>query len=187
MSEFALALRPALADAPRGDFGRQPTTLALTAPATGHVILALAEPAAGDLAARLTVLAGGSALAVRPAGLGQWLMIGADALTPAAIAALEAGLDGAAVLVDQSHGRVRMALAGPQIEPALAKGVGIDLALAACPVGHTAQTLLGPIPVQMTRTEVDRFEFVVMRSFAVNLWGELITLAREFGVSADPA
>ncbi len=184
MLEVQLHHRPALAGARSGVFGPQPATVTLTALPEGHVVRVLAAPGAEHLADRLAVLGDGRPHAVRSSGPGQWLIVGDVPLAPGRLKAMEAGLESLAALVDESHGRVRIAIAGPPIEAVLAKGNGVDLALAAFPVGHGAVTMIGHANVHLTRIGDDRFEILVMRSFALDLWADLIGMALEFGISA---
>jgi sarcosine oxidase subunit gamma len=81
-------------------------------------------------------------------------------------------------LVDQSHGRVRIAIEGDAVEDVLAKGTGLDLANFA--VGSAATTLIGHLATHITRTAPNRFELMVLRGFAESLWHDLETMSREF-------
>jgi sarcosine oxidase subunit gamma len=184
MPEFDLLHRPALAGAKSGQFGKVPAAISLTALPEGHVVQALAAPGAGDLTGTLQALGNDGPHTIRPAGPGQWLIVGNGPLAPGGVRAMEARADSLAALVDQSHGRVRIAIGGTPIEAVLAKGTGIDLALAAFPVGQSAQTLIGHIAVHLTRVGADSFEIIVMRSFALDLWAALIDMGLEFGISA---
>ncbi len=112
---------------------------------------------------------------LRPAGPGQWLLV-SDA--PVDIAALAARLPDVAVC-DQGHGRVRIAVEGPRAAAMLAKGTAVDLERMA--VGASAQTLVGPIGVHLTRTGEAAFELMVLRGFAESLWHDLGEMAAEYG------
>ena len=139
----------------------------LTALPEGHVVLLLTR--AGAPAPDLPGL--------RPAGPGQWFVVGDSPLAAAELAAL-ARLPGVAVS-DQSHGRVRIAVAGAQAAAAmLAKGTAVDLE--ALPVGASTATLIGPLGVHLTRTADRAFELVVLRSFAAALWHDLEVMAAEY-------
>jgi len=186
MPDVQLIHRPALAGAKSGQFGKTPATLMLAALPEGHVVQVLAAPGAGDLNGTLRAVGDGSAQAVRPVGPGQWLIIGPAPLASGSVQAMEEKLAGLAALVDQSHGRVRMLISGAPVEAMLAKGTGVDLALAAFPVGRSVTTLIGSISAHLTRVGTDSFEIIVMRSFARDLWAELIEMGREFGISATP-
>ena len=138
----------------------------LSALPEGHVVLLLTR--AGAPAPDLPGL--------RPAGPGQWFMVGDSPLAAAELAAL-ARLPGVAVS-DQSHGRVRIAVAGAQAAAMLAKGTAVDLE--ALPVGASTATLIGPLGVHLTRTADRAFELVVLRSFAAALWHDLEVMAAEY-------
>ena len=91
-----------------------------------------------------------------------------------------------ASLVDNSHGRVLVRLAGPKARDLLAFGTPVDLAPEAFPVGAGAATLLGHIAVTLLlRSEPPEtgpvFEIVVARGFAESLWDWLTGRARRFG------
>ena len=93
-------------------------------------------------------------------------------------------MDGRASLVDQSHGRAGIEIAGAAVEDVLCKGVGLPLDLAAFPVGKSASTLLGHVSVHLARTANQRFESLAGRGFSVSVWEDLIHMALEFGVEA---
>ncbi len=139
----------------------------LTALPDGHVVLLLAKT--GAPAPDMEGL--------RPAGPGQWFLVGDAPLTEAGMAALAARLPEVA-LSDQSHGRVRIAVAGPQVVAMLAKGTAVDLERMA--VGQSATTLIGPLGVHLTRTGPAAFELMVLRSFAAALWHDLEAMAAEY-------
>ena len=112
---------------------------------------------------------------LRPAGPGQWFLLGE---------ALPEGLEGFAVS-EQGHGRLRIALEGPDAAALLAKGTALDLD--ALEVGASAQTLIGPIGAHVTRTGARRFELIVLRSYAESLWHDLGEMAAEYGAPVDAA
>jgi heterotetrameric sarcosine oxidase gamma subunit len=80
-----------------------------------------------------------------------------------------------------SHGRVRLALEGPAARAALATLVPIDLHPAAFAVGDCAQTGAHHIAVLLERTDVDRYELTVLRSYARSLWELLADAALRYG------
>jgi sarcosine oxidase subunit gamma len=106
---------------------------------------------------------------LRPAGPGQWFLLAEE---------LPAGLDGFAVS-EQGHGRLRIALEGPDAAALLAKGTALDLD--ALGLGASAQTLIGPIGAHVTRLGPERFELMVLRSYAESLWHDLAGMAAEYG------
>jgi len=118
--------------------------------------------------------------AVYANGPGQWFIVGEAPLSRAALGTFLGGLPNGAVAVDQSHGRVRVRIAGPRVERVLEKGSGVDLTGAVFPVGHSATTLIGHIAVHVARTGDASFELTVLRSFAGSLWDDLVRMSREF-------
>jgi sarcosine oxidase subunit gamma len=146
----------------------------------GHVVHVLARVADGDITAFLQGIAGGSPFVVRPVSPGQWFIVGDKTLTHAETQTLIASLKPKADGVDQSHGRVRIALHGPKAMRVLAKGTAADLALPAFPIGNATTTSIGHISAHLTRTEADRFEIIVLRGFAESLWDDLAHMSREF-------
>jgi sarcosine oxidase subunit gamma len=113
---------------------------------------------------------------LRPAGPGQWFLVGEATLAAEELAAL-AGLPGVAVS-DQSHGRVRIEVAGEKAAAMLAKGTALDLEALA--VGASATTLVGPLGVHLTRTGATSYELMALRSFAAALWYDLEAMAAEY-------
>lgn len=176
MPEFALEHRAALA-------GKEPLSLmgvTLGALAEGHVLHALSASADGDLSGAIRTALGRDALSVRSVSPGQWFIVGDAVLSPAELAGIAEKLKPLADLVDQSHGRVRIAISGEKAADVLSKGTAADLALAAFPVGHATTTLIGHIGAHITRTAEDAFELIVLRGFAESLWDELADMSGEF-------
>lgn len=118
------------------------------------------------------------AAALTPALAGD---VGDAVLSNTARAALAARLKPAAEVVDQSHGRVRIALSGPMATRVLAKGTAADLSLTAFPIDHATTTLIGHIAAHLTRIAEDRFELIVLRGFAESQWEDLDRMSAEFG------
>lgn len=139
----------------------------LTALPEGHVVLLLTRSSAPapDLPG------------LRPAGPGQWFLVGDAPLAAAELAALVARLPEVAVS-DQSHGRVRIAVEGERAAATLAKGTAVDLD--ALPVGAATATLVGPLGVHLTKTAETAYELMVLRSFAAALWHDLEAMAAEY-------
>lgn len=82
-------------------------------------------------------------------------------------------LDGLAAVTDQSDGYATLEIAGAGVEAVLARLVPLDLRSAAFKPGHTARSLLGHLPVSITRTGAQAFEVMVMRSMAASLVHDL--------------
>ncbi len=170
MADFALAARPALAFAP---LGTPETSLRLAALPEGRLIHALATEKGVEIAGRLAAIAGDAPFAVRAYAPGQWFLVGDTPLAPGELARLAEQVAGQAALSDQSHGRVRLSIEGPAARHLLAKGTGVDLGEAAFPVGRSAPTLYRHVGIHLTRTAPERYELIVLRSFAVDLWEQL--------------
>lgn len=103
---------------------------------------------------------------------GQWLLVSDSLLDYAAIAD---GLLERVEIVDQSHGRVRLELIGPNVQEMLAHATGLDLHAG---LAVSTTTLLGHISVHVTRIAPDVFELIVMRSFAESLVDEIARMYR---------
>lgn len=176
MPDFALAHRPAIdpADAPSSPGIR------MTVLPEGHVVHILGRPGGPDLADRLRTIAPDEPCAVRTAAPGQWFIVGNTPLAPERLTAMAEALHPEAVASDQSHGRVRIGVAGSAVERMLAKGTAVDLSLAAFPPGHSATTLVGHIAAHLTRLDATAFEVMVLRSFAESLWEDLARMSAEF-------
>ncbi|MQB45131.1 sarcosine oxidase subunit gamma family protein [Rhizobium sp. ICMP 5592] len=146
----------------------------------GHLLHVMGVIDADGLARPLST-AGLEASTIRSAGYQQWFIAGDEALPSSRIAAFSSALQGTAFVSDQSHGRVRIGLSGPQATELLAKGTAVDLHPSAFPEGRSAVTLFGHISLQLTRTGADSFELTVLRSFAEALYEELEALAVSLG------
>jgi sarcosine oxidase, subunit gamma len=148
----------------------------------------LAAAGAGDeVRARLTSLAPAHALSVRWAGVGRWFVVSAGRNPNGLIGILQEALDGFASILDQSDGQVAIGIGGAKVRATLAKGCAIDLHPDSLKPGDAAATLLGHIPVHLTRTGIDDFEILVPRSYVASLWDSLGEMAAEFACEAQPA
>lgn len=176
MPDTVLTARPALASAATGHFGAPGIGGTLAALPEDRLWQALARP--GTDAAPLAAY-GAGACPLREIGPGQWLIVGVGA---GSLAEARAALAPGFALSDQTHGRVRLSLAGPRAADLLAKGMAVNLAL--LPMGGAAQTLFGHIGITLARTGPEAFELAVLRGFALSLWDELILLGREYGIEA---
>ncbi|WP_454854836.1 sarcosine oxidase subunit gamma [Rhizobium binxianense] len=142
----------------------------------GHLLHVMGAVDAESLAGHLSAVEL-PANAIRPAGYQQWYIAGNETLSPQRVAALAEHLKGAAFVSDQSHGRIRIGFSGAQAADLLARGTAVDLDPPAFPVGRSAVTLFGHVSVQLTRTETDRFELTVLRSYAEDLYETLEHIA----------
>lgn len=174
MSSFAIEHRAALA-------GKAPLIsegVTLSALPEGHVLHLLSASAEGYLSSTISAVLGYDAL--RRVSPGQWFVVGDEPLSPAALADIMQKVKPHAKVVDQSHGRIRIAIAGAKATSVLAKGTAADLALNVFPVGHATTTLIGRIAAHITRVSEDGLELMVLRGFAESLWDELVELSMEF-------
>ena len=111
---------------------------------------------------------------------GQWFWVGNATLSQERVAEMSAALPSMLALTDQTHGRVRLVVSGPQVRSVLAKGTMIDLADDVFAIGQSAMTQIGHIGAMITRTGDAEFEIMVLRSFAESLWHEIHQMAAEF-------
>lgn len=175
MSEFRVTLRPALADRP--PIAR--SGVHIEALPEGTVLHLLANTSSPKTPA-LDAEAKAAGLSLRTLSPGQWFAVGATPFPFAELNDLKAILKPKADIVDQSHGRVRIAIRGPMATRVLAKGTAVDFALAEFPVGQSTTTLVGHIAVHLTRTGEEAFELIVLRGFAESLWDDLARMSVEF-------
>ncbi len=144
----------------------------LTVRAEGTLLLLLSRPGSVDEGWIRQRLDAAVPADLRPFSPGQWLLVSGGLLDHAAIAER---LRERAEIVDQSHGRVRLELAAPNVEQMLARATGLDLHAG---LATSTMTLLGHIGVHITRMAPDLFELIVMRSFAESLVDEIIRMCR---------
>jgi methylglutamate dehydrogenase subunit D len=113
------------------------------------------------------------------AGPGQYYVKGAES------AALKKKLGDAASIIDQSHGRVTLRIAGPKSRALLAKGTPVDLHTDEFPVSASAVTQMAHVGVHLTRTGKEEFELSVFRGFSESFWEWLTEQALEFGYRVE--
>jgi sarcosine oxidase subunit gamma len=135
-------------------------------------ILGVALPADGARAAR------GTARVYRIAADQYWVLSRDPALASRLAASVPSEIGSVTPL---SHGRVRLALEGPAAREVLATLVPIDLHPAAFAVGDCAQTGTHHLALMLERAEADRYEFLVLRSYAQALWELLADAALRYG------
>jgi methylglutamate dehydrogenase subunit D len=92
-------------------------------------------------------------------------------------------LKGQASVIDQSHGRVIIRIAGPRVRDVLAKGAPVDLHPAHFAIGHSAQTTMAHVGIHLTRSGDNEFTLSVFRGFSRSFWEWLTQSAAEFGYS----
>ena len=122
MADFELIHRPAIGATPVPGSD----AFAMKALPEGTVIQVLGKPDGEDLSDFLRELFGSEANSVRTAGPGQWFVVRNEPTPHADLQALLGRLAPHAG-VDQSHGRVRIEVAGHAVASVLAKGTAVDL------------------------------------------------------------
>ncbi len=122
-------------------------------------------------------------IAFAAAGPAHWLAT-ARAVEPQGFAAkLARELTGLAYVTDLSDGRIILAVGGPKVREALAKGVPIDLHPRAFRPGDAAVTVAHHIGVHLWLIDdAPTFELAVPRSYAASFWHWLVEAGGEFGV-----
>jgi sarcosine oxidase subunit gamma len=88
-----------------------------------------------------------------------------------------------------STARVRLAVEGPRVQDALARGIALDLHPAVFAVGQFAQTGVHHVPVLLERVREQCFELQVPTTWAVSVWEWLTDAALPFGyhIATEPA
>lgn len=148
--------------------GAQAALMAAIADMTG---LALPDGAGGGVAAATKAAFG--------IGPGRFLVVDqAEGLAPR-LAAAVTGETG--TVVDLSHGRTAIRIAGPKAEWVLSKYFPLDFALPAFPLGAGRATQHHDILAQIQRVAPDAFDLYLFRSFARSFWLELCRGADEVG------
>lgn len=133
-----------------------------------------------NVAAVLSVVPGA---ALKPVGPGEWLVV-----TEKADLALRREITekaGALALVtDQSSGRAVLRLSGPKARAILAKIVPLDLHPDVFAIGQSGNTFFAHVSANVGRIGADEFEIVLMRSFALFAFQELMEMGLEFRLTA---
>jgi sarcosine oxidase, subunit gamma len=115
-------------------------------------------------------------------GPDEWLLVAPLASGPELQAALDRALAGTPhALVDVSHRSVSFTISGPKAAEVLNSGCPLDLSLYAFPVATCTRTVLGKSEIVLLRTEEDKFQLDVWRSFAPYAWAYLDDARRELG------
>jgi sarcosine oxidase subunit gamma len=115
----------------------------------------------------------------------QWLAYShpAPAMGMEAHLAAFAGLGS---IVDQSHGRTLLRVAGPRIRDALAKGLAIDLHPHAFMPGYAAITTVAHIGLHIWQLDArPTYELAAPRGFALSFWHWLEASAAEYGLEYE--
>ena len=85
-------------------------------------------------------------------------------------------------VIDQSHGRVCLEMAGPRAADALMKLVAVDLDPSACAIGSGLATSHHGLSMLIWRAGSEKFLLFVHRSFARALARALIRAGEEYGL-----
>lgn len=110
-----------------------------------------------------------------------WLMLAPRGVEGELARRLTAAAGDAGSIVDQSHGKTRLRLAGGSARQVLAKGCRLDLHPSAFTTGQAAVTPMAQIAaVLLQRDETPAYELVVGSSFAVPFLQWLTESAAEF-------
>lgn len=112
---------------------------------------------------------------VRNVGPGEWLLVSGDAAQAPAVEG--------AMAVDQSHGRTLFHLSGPDCIAILMRGVAVDIAGGAMPVGSSASMNFGHLSINLARVADNAFELIIPRSFAESLYHHVRQAGRAFGLT----
>lgn len=121
----------------------------------------------------------GTALWLAP---GSWLVVADNHEDGALDQSLRAQLQDLAAVIDQSHGRAVLRLAGPRARDVLAKGCRLDLHPRVFRPRMCAQTVIAHIGVLLHQTDdAPTYDLFVPAGFALDFLAWLISSAEEFG------
>lgn len=120
----------------------------------------------------------GTAIWLQP---GVWAIVAPRGPAGALAGRLAEEFGDRAAVVDQSHGRTVIGIAGPAARKMLAKGIRVDLHPSVFKVGDVAVTECAHLGVALLRADETRYELVVMSTFARELWHFITESAAEFG------
>jgi sarcosine oxidase subunit gamma len=120
-------------------------------------------------------------ISVHWAGADQYYVVASGYGESALYRDLSKVLAGSASVVDQSHGRVIITLAGPKARDVLAKGTPVDLHPRVFGEGRCAVTQMAHVGVHLAQVGPDSFELSVFRGFSESFWEWLTEQSEEFG------
>ena len=161
-----------------GDFGR---------PVHADHLTVLRRPAIASVLAGgpVEALSGMAEVSLRPVGPGQWLAVSQSLPGLLLAESLAAALAGqGAHVVDQSDGTVLMRIAGPNVRRILAKCIAVDLHPQSFAVGQAAAMMCCHVAASVARVGADAFEIAVPRSYADDVFEEIVEMGREFSLTS---
>jgi heterotetrameric sarcosine oxidase gamma subunit len=121
-------------------------------------------------------------VAVLPLAPGQWLLVGRQGHHGGLAQEIAARAGDRGGVIDQTHGRTVLRLAGPRARDVLAKGCRLDLHPRAWPVGSCAQTPIAQVAVLIHHADdAPSFDLYLASGYAVSLLEWLTGSAAEFG------
>ena len=120
---------------------------------------------------------------LRFSGPAEWLVV-APRHDVNRVKSLTEAMGADALVADQSGGRVVLRLSGPAARAILAKLTPLDLHPDVFAEGQSANAFFGHVGVNLARLEGNVFELVLMRSFALFAFEELLEMGLEFGLTA---
>ena len=123
----------------------------------------------------------GNRITLQWCGEQQYYAVAEDRAEGELVGELRSELEGLASVSDQSHGRVVIAVAGPQARAVLAKGSGVDFHRREFPVNSAVPTQMAHIGVHVAAPAEDTFELSLFRGFSEHFWEWLTEQAQEFG------
>ncbi len=119
---------------------------------------------------------------VRHLGPGVWQVVGSEGSLPD-VARLREDLAAVATVVDLSHARTCLQIAGPDAPAVLAKFCGLDLHRSQFPTGSATNTRFGHLGMTLVRLgDAPSFEMLVFRGYAEFVFDELVAAGREYGM-----
>jgi heterotetrameric sarcosine oxidase gamma subunit len=151
------------------------TKLAVRADPAGPVAEGLAAPSAAVLVTSVVA--------------GEWLVLGEAGERAGVAAWLESLGDGEfASVVDLTHGRALLRLAGRQASEVLAKECAVDLGDRGCPDGRALRTAVAGLAVDVVRRDRDSVPSYLMhceRSSGQYLFDALLDAGADLGIDVD--
>ena len=119
---------------------------------------------------------------------GTWMVVAQDVEDGGLYSRLREELGDRAAVVDQSHGRAVLRLAGASARDVLAKGCRLDLHPRVFTPGMCAQTVIAQIGVLLHQCdEIPTYDLYVFAGYALDFLEWLTSSAAEFGYRINAA